>query len=409
MVVVVFLIIGTTLWGVAYSFGIFFKSLESEFNLTRTATSAIFSTQMLFGIIFTILGGWALDKYGPRIVIFLMGLFTGLSAVLTGQINSLWQLFMTYSLLLSMGTSAIYVIVVSTVSRWFDKKRGLALGIAISGAGLGTVIVAPIATSLISAFSWRIAYSIIGAVTCLIVLPLSFLLRKDPYEIGTLPDATKTNIQDIKNVERIPSAGLSLSQAFRTRSFWLLISIWFFFAINIFLVITHIVPHITDVGFSASMAAYALSLIGISNAGSRVLMGIVCDRIGRKLTASICVLLQAGALVWLIWAHELWMLYLFALVYGFAWGGTGPAMGALIADVFGMAKIGSVLGVLDSVSCLGAAIGPAMGGFIFDVTKSYSWAFLFLVVALFIVVVSITLIRREAEIFDSSTTSEVLH
>jgi len=164
VVVAAFFIVGTIIWGIRFSFGVFFNSIESEFNLTRAATSTIFSIYMVLGGVFAILGGWALDRYEPRIVVLLMGLFTGLGLLLTSQTNSLWQLFITYSLLLSIGTNATYVVLTSTVSRWFDKKRGLALGIAGSGVGLGMMVMAPFATYLISNFDWRMAYIGIGLI-----------------------------------------------------------------------------------------------------------------------------------------------------------------------------------------------------------------------------------------------------
>ncbi|MFC1991108.1 MFS transporter, partial [Chloroflexota bacterium] len=142
VVVINFLITGTALWGTRLSFGIFFKSLENEFNLARVETSAIFSVYMALSIIFAIIGGRATDRYGPKIVVLFMGIFTGLSLMFTSQVTSHWQLFLTYSLLLSMGTGTIFIVIMSTVSRWFDKKRGLALGIACSGSGLGIVVVA---------------------------------------------------------------------------------------------------------------------------------------------------------------------------------------------------------------------------------------------------------------------------
>lgn len=305
------------------------------------------------GIVFSILGGWALDRYGPRIILFLMGLFTGLSLLLTSQTNSQWQLFITYSLLLSMGSSATYVVIMSTVSRWFDKKRGLALGVASSGTGLGTVIMAPFATFLISTFDWRMAYIVMGVIAWLMVIPVSRLLKKDPYEIGVLPDGVKSDSMDNRlqtpkiEEDSIQPTGLSLFQAFRTRSFWLIMFIWLLFAFTLFLVFTHLVPHVTDIGFSTVEAATVLSLLGGSTIAGRVLMGILSDRVGRKVTVIISVLLQAGAILWLIWSQELWMLYLFALVYGFAHGGTGPVMAALIGDAFGLRNIGAILGVLD--------------------------------------------------------------
>jgi OFA family oxalate/formate antiporter-like MFS transporter len=395
VVVVAFLLIGITLYGVHLSFGVFFKSIEGEFNLTRAATSLIISVNMIFAGIFAFFAGWALDRYGPKIVNLLMGLFTGLSLLLTSQANSQWQLFITYSLFLAMGTGALYVVPMSAVSKWFDKKRGLALGIASTGIGLGTMTMAPFATYLITNFDWRMAYLIIGLIAWLIVIPLSWLLKKDPYEIGTLPDGTAVGSRNMRGENGITSASLSLQQAIRTKSFWLVIVAWFFYAANIFMVMTHLIPHVTDVGFSAVEAGSVLSLIGGAAVIGRVLMGIAADRMGRQVTAMICTLLQAGAMVWLIWAQDLWMLYLFAVVYGFAFGGMSPAMAALLGDSFGVGRLGSILGILEISFGMGAATGPYIAGRIFDVNNSYYWAFLLGAMAMFAVTTLIGLIRRE--------------
>jgi len=171
--------------------------------------------------------------------------------------------------------------------------------------------------------------------------------------------------------------------------------IWLFLASNIFLVFTHLVPHATDIGFSAGEAATVLSLLGGATAAGRVLIGTLSDRIGRKLTAIICTLLLAGAMVWLIWSQDLWMLYLFALVYGLAYGGIGPSMAALVGDTFGLRQIGAILGVLDVGFGVGAAIGPAIGGLIFDVSNSYFMAFLLGAMVMLVAALLIALIRRE--------------
>ena len=396
VVVVAFLVIGTTIFGIRFSFGVFFKSIESEFDLTRTVTSGIFSVHMVLCPVFAILGGLASDRYGPRIVLFLIGLLTGLSLLLTSQANSTWQLFITYSLLLSMGSSALFPATMSTVSRWFDKKRGLALGMAGSGAGLGIFVMAPFATFLISNFDWRMAFIIIGVIIWLIVFSLSRLLKKDPYEIGALPDGLDSLSKDIKNKEEsIQPADLSLLQTLRTKTFWLITFVWLFLASNMFLVFTHLVPHVTDIGFSAGEAAAVLSLIGGLSVVGRVLMGTVSDRIGRKPTAIICALLQAGAMVWLMWSQDLWMLYLFALFYGLTYGGIGPSIAALIGDTFGLRNMGAILGALDIGFGVGGALGSAIGGLIFDATNSYFMAFLLGAVVMFISALLIALIKGE--------------
>ena len=396
VVVATFFVIGITLYGIHFSFGVFFKSIEGEFNLTRAATSAILSANMLLAGVCSFFAGRALDRYGPKAVVLLMGIFTGLSLVLTSQVNALWQIFLTYSLLLAMGTGPLYVVPMSAVSRWFDKKRGLALGLSSLGIGLGTVIMAPFATYLITNFDWHTAYLIIGLIAWLIVIPLSRLLKKDPREIGVLPDGVKSCRQEVKSKENsIQLIDSSLWLVFRKRSFWILVSTWFLFASSVFLVFTHLVPHVTDIGFSAGEAAAVLSLIGMGSIPGRLVMGIASDRIGRKSAIIICTLLQCWAMVWLLWARDLWMFYLFALIFGFAHGGLGPSMAAIIGDTFGLGKIGAIFGLLEVGFGIGAAIGPAIGGLIFDVTGSYSIAFLTVPAAMLLATLFIALIRRE--------------
>jgi len=401
VVVATFLIIGTVLWGIRLSFGVFFKSIESEFILSRAATSTIFSVYMALGGFFTILSGWALDRYGPRIVILLMGIFTGLSLLLTGLTDSLWQLYLTYSILLAMGTSATFVVIMSTVSRWFDQKRGLALGIASSGRGIGMVFMPPFATFIISNYGWRMAYIVIGIMVWLCVIPLSRLLKRDPSEIGALPDGANSNskdryLRDLQSEERsYPTNDNLILQAFKTRSYWLVAFICLFFASSTMLVMTHIVPHATDMGFSAVEAAAVLSLIGGTNIIGGLVMGTVSDKLGRKVATAICTLLHAGAVLWLIWLQDLTMLYLFATVFGFAYGGLATTVTALIGDTFGVGKIGTILGILEVTSGVGAAIGPAVGGLIFDINASYFMAFLLGAAVMLMATLLISLIRRE--------------
>jgi MFS family permease len=147
-------------------------------------------------------------------------------------------------------------------------------------------------------------------------------------------------------------------------------------------------------GISAEKAAVVLSLIGGSGIAGRVLVGSISDRIGRKVFAIICSSLQVGAMVWLIWTQSWWMFYLFALVYGFAYGGMAPVMTALVSDTLGLPNIGMILGILDIGWGIGAAAGPAVGGLIFDATSSYSIAFALGAAVMLIVTLLIIPIKR---------------
>ncbi len=401
--VVVFasLIVVSMLIGTRFSFGVFFKSVGSEFDLTRAVTSSLFSVYMLFCAVFSLVGGWALDRYGPRLVVFLLGLFTGLSLLLTSQASSLWQLYFSYSLLLSMGTGPTYPVIMSTVSKWFERKRGLAMGIALSGVAFGIIAIAPFAAYLIANVGWRMSYIVMGLVAWFIVISLSRLLRNDPSKVGALPDGDKlgTGGTEAENKEESPHhAGFSLLQAFRARSFWLIFTVWLFSAFSITLVMTHVVPYATDTGISAMKAATIISLIGGFNVLSSLLIGRVSDIVGRKIPAIICALLQAGAMVWLIWAHELWMFYLFAVVFGISWGGLNVSATTLTADIFGGRNLGTIIGAIGVAFSIGGATGPFIGGLIFDVSNSYSMAFMIGATAMLVAATLVALTRKEANL-----------
>jgi len=379
IVVAASFIICALILGSRYCFGVFFKPIGNEFDLTRTAMSSIFSIYMLLCPAFAMLGGWLLDRYGPRVVGFSMGFFACLSLLLTSQANSTWQLFITYSLLLAIGTGPGYSVLMSTTSRWFDKRRGLALGITGSGGGLGTIVLAPFAAHLIDSFDWRTAYAVLGLIVGLGVVPLSILLRKDPGEIGMLPDGVKVPLGKpvAMNPRDNPNTGsLTLAQALRTRDFWFLWVVWLSFSLCLHLVLTHIVPYVTDGGVSTTEAAVVLGLIGSISIPGRLVMGGVSDKIGRKVSAIVCALLQIGAMMWLAWARELWMFCFFAIVYGFGLGGFDIPVTALIGDIFGVHSLGAIMGVLDVGWGIGAAIGPTVGGLVFDVTETYFIAFI---------------------------------
>lgn len=393
VVVIAGFFVMTVLIGIRYSFGIFFKSIEGEFVLSRTVTSAIFAAYMALYPAAALLAGWASDKYRPGITIIIMGVLTALSLILTSRATSPWHLFVTYGLLLSLGTTGVYTVVVSTTSRWFDRNRGLAVGIASSGSGLGILVMAPFATYLISGYGWRDAYLIMGLVAGTAVILLSTQVKKNPAGAdgagGLTPSSTAGGSKG-----RSQAAELSIGGTLRTQDFWLLWLVWLGWSLCLHLTLTHIVPHATDTGISAPQAAGVLGLIGGSSIVGRMVMGGVSDTMGRRLSAAVCAALQAGTVLWLIWAGGVWTFYLIAILYGFGYGGIDAPIAALVGDIFGMRRIGVILGMLSVAWGLGAMAGPLIGGLIFDVTSSYSLAFLAAALAMLTTVWFIAFIGR---------------
>jgi MFS family permease len=387
--VIVALVIGAALLGTRHSFGVFFNSMETEFGLSRATTSAIFSAYMLFSGLFSILGGWILDKKGPQFTVVLLGIFTGLSMLLSSQVHSVWQLYLTYSLILAAGTGEAFSIIGAFVSRWFQKKRGLALGVANMGGGLGGVVLAPFATYLIMIFNWRGAYIILGLITGGVVVILAFLLKRNPGEIGLLPDGEKPEKAGAESplLKSYPSSGYTPREALRSRPFWLLFFIWLFLSAAVYLIINHIVPHALDVGIPSMAAASILSVVSGFYLLGGIISGVISDRIGRRLLSLVGAVIGAGAFLWLMWMpNNLWLFYAFAALFGYSWGSISTASSALVGDIYGMRSIGTILGWIVLGWFIGGAAGPAIGGYIYDIDHRYFFAFLMGAIAMLLVV-----------------------
>ncbi len=387
IVVVISLIIVSTLAGIRTSFGMFFKSLATEFNITRTETSSIYSAYLMISATFFLIKGWAIDRYEPKTIISLMGLFTGLSLLITSQINSLWQIYISYSLLLSFGAVGIIVMLTPVISGWFHRNRGFALGITSSGVGLGTLIVAPLAGYLISNIGWRMSYLVMGLLAFIIVIPLAMLLKRNPGE-----DIAMTNGLKEESSKMI---GLSLIEALRTSSFWLISSIWSLFALAWGIIMTHIVPYATDLGISTVEASTILSIMSGFQIISRLAAGRASDIVGRKIPCTICAVFGTWALVWLIWSHELWMFYISAVFFGLSYGGIAVIILAMASDTFGRRSLGVITSAIYLCFSIGAAIGSSLSGYIFDTTKSYTIAFIIGAVALLFIIPLIVPIKPE--------------
>jgi len=342
--------------------------------------------------------GWSIDRFGPKKTLGLMGIFAGLSLLITSQINSLWQIYLSYSVLLAMGTGGIVISVTAAVSKWFDQNRGLAIGIATSGTGLGTLVIAPFAGYLITEYGWRQSFLILGLIAIVVIISLAVALRENPEKTRNVPISSELSNDEKTQISSklVPAMqGVSLSQALKTRSFWIIQIIWILYSLSIVLILTHIVPHTTDMDIPVVKASVVLSIMGGFAVISRLITGRISDVVGRKKPAIGYALLGAGALILLIWSDNLWLFYLFAAVYGMYWGGIGVALLALSPDIFGQRCIGTIMGVLETGYSIGAAIGSVTGGIIFDTTGSYSMAFVIASVCILLTIPLVTMTRCE--------------
>ncbi|MDD5127481.1 MAG: MFS transporter [Dehalococcoidales bacterium] len=361
-------------FGAQYSFGVFFKPVLSEFGWTRAATSGAYALNTILMGSFSIFTGRLSDRFGPRLVVTVCGSLLGLGYLLMSQINAIWQMYLFYGVLISAGTSGMWVPLLSTATRWFAKRRGLASGIIASGTGFGTVIMPPLANHLISSYNWRTSYAVIGLIALVVIIISAQFLRRDPAQKGLLAYGAA-----VANTEspHLKVAGISIKEAIRTNQFWVICIFGFCAYSCLQTVMVHIVPHATDIGITAAAAATILSTFGFLSIGGKLVLGGVIDRIGSKRVAIIVFTMMAASFLWLLAADELWMMYLFAAIFGIGFGGFAVVQSPMVAEYFGLKEHGAIFGLVSFVNNLGSAIGPFTAGSIFDKSNSYYWAFLF--------------------------------
>ncbi len=355
-----------------YTFGIFLVPLTEGFDWERGALSGAYSMGMLLTGFLAILSGRLSDKYGPRILVTLNGLLTGIGFLLLSQISSLWQVYLIWGLF-GIAGGCCYIPILSTIPRWFVKKRGIAMGLTVTGIGLGGLISPPLAQWLISSYDWRQSYLILGLISFIIVIPLAQFLKHSPQRIGLKPYGENGTIED---KQPLTAAGLSLIQAIKTSRFWILGSILFCFFFSVGVVVVHITPYAINIGILAIVAASITSIIaGISVIG-RLSMGFISDKVGGRLVLIACLTSATLALIWLLFAKEIWMLYIFAVIFGVCYGGVVLLQTVITVEFFGLGSLGMVLGGVMLYATVGMALGPPLAGSIFDITGSYSLAFL---------------------------------
>jgi MFS family permease len=350
-------------YGIRNVFGIFFKPMATEFEWSRALTSGAVTLSMLVQGLWGILMGRFNDRIGSRWVITLCCFLVGVGFMLLSITHYSWQLYLFYGIIAGIGMGGVFVALVSTVARWFDKQRGIMTGIVLAGIGTGTFIVAPVANWLISTYNWQTAAVVIGAAVLVIGIAAAQFLRRDPAKMGL-----KSLPSDVK--------GLSFKEAISTRQFWMAGISFALLGYCTFTISIHLVPHITDLGISAGTAAGILAVTGAVSSVGGIVMGLFADRIGSRRIIVVSFLVVSVSLLLLIPIANAVLFYLWAAFYAFGIGGGTAMESTVVADLFGLKSHGLILGAVSFGFTVGAAVGPLVTGYFYDTTGNYRTAFL---------------------------------
>lgn len=364
--------------GLRAVFGVFIVPIETELGWDRASLSGVAALSILLSGALSPFTGWLADRWGPRRVIVVACALLGAGCLWASRVATLWQMYAAAGILLGIGAAGVGMPPAAALAaRWFESRRGLVFGVFGAASSAGQLILIPLAVWVMVKLGWRASYLFLGAALVGISLPLFILLVRDsPGEKGLRPYGDGTGPARAAGAAG-PGARIGLTGAAQVPSFWLLCATFFICGYtSVGLIQTHLAPHAAHHGFTQMQAAKALGLLGAMNIVGTLVSGWCCDRFGGKPPLAFSYALRGAALIFLLYVESASAFYVFAVVFGLNWISTVPATTALTARIFGLASVGTLSGWILFAHQVGAALGAAAGGWIFEATGAYTWAFI---------------------------------
>ncbi len=370
------------------SFSLLLPALIGEFGWERGLAAGAFSFGFLFSAVLSPFVGRVMDHHGPRLVIGVGVVLMASGLLLAPWISKPWHLYATLGVLVGGGANLMSFTAQSLyLPHWFVQRRGLAISIAFSGVGVGAIIVLPWQQSLIVQEGWRAACWAMGLVLLLVVAPLNLLVRHRPENLGLQPDGTPAPTADPLRPD-VPAAGVvdtawaatewTLQRALRTGRFWWITVGYFCALFAWYAVQVHQTQYLIDLGYNATVAAWALGIVAVVAIPGQIFFGALSDRIGREWVWTVgCIgfAICYAALIAMELAPSLPLLYLMVASQGFLGYALTSVMGPIVAEIFHGPHYGTIFGAITVALIGGGAIGPWLTGVIHDSTGSYRLAF----------------------------------
>ena len=351
--------------GALFSLGVFLKPMAETMGWSRGAISTVALLNWIAVGLGSFVWGALSDRLGTRAVAVAGGLLLGLGLVLSSQVQALWQLDVTFGLMVGFAVGAFYAPLTSTATKWFTARRGLAVALVSSGIGVGILTIAPLARALTSAWDWRVAMLVIGDLAWLIVVPAALLIRETPGDVGAAAMGGAARV----------GRDYSTRQVLTAPQFWAIALTHFACCAAHSGPIFHMVTHATDQGIGPMAAATALGVSGFASIAGRVGGGLLADRFGAKSTLLAGLALQAAMIVLYLFVRELGPFYVLAVVFGVSYGGVMPLYALVTREYFGEKVMGAAYGGVFLLSTLGMGLGSFAGGVLYDRLGSYTWLY----------------------------------
>ncbi len=364
--VIVFLgaLMGCVAIGAMFSLAVFLEPMAADTGWSRAGISSAMTLNFLVMGVAGFLWGAASDRFGPRIVVLAGAVLLGLALVLASRMTSLIAFQATFGVLVGLSASAFFAPMIAAVSGWFDTNRSLAISLVSAGMGMAPMTISPFAQWLITGYDWRFAMLVIGIGAWILLLPAALLVRAPPALAAAGGGGTAAD----------PS--LSTGAALRSPQFIVLALTFFACCAAHSGPIFHMVSYAIVCGVAPMAAVSIYSVEGLAGLGGRLLLGVLADRLGAKPVLIAGLLVQAVVIAAYSAIGALAEFYVLAILFGAAYGGVMPLYASLARDYFGQQNLGAVLGAAGMLSSIGMALGPVLGGVVYDRFDSYAWLFI---------------------------------
>lgn len=400
-----FVTLGIT-FGIWYSFSVFFLAIIKDFGWSRAAVSSIFSIFIISQALTGLLAGHLQDRFGPRVVIPVGTVILSICLAMTSRAQSLWEFYVVYGVFAGAGVSLLAFSSHSAfIPKWFARKRGLAIGIAMSGIGFGMLFLVPLVEKSITAYGWRTTYLYLAGLVLFAAGPLNVIFsRRRPEDMNLRPDGDgpeetpqrTLSRMIVKEVDRDwANQDWTLKKAIGTQRFWFLVMAFFFGSWVYQGTLLHAISAMVDYGLSRESAAYYFGILGIVGSGGKIVFGYLSDVMGReRVTVLAGIFVVAGIFCLMGMTNMIGLLpLLFAILFGLGYGAAAPVFPSMSADIF----LGNSFGLIFAVICIGGGVGGSMGafisGFLRDITGSYSISFYLYIISIFLSCLFVCLAR----------------
>jgi OFA family oxalate/formate antiporter-like MFS transporter len=367
-----------------YSFGIFVPYLEKSYNASHLEISSLITIRNIFFAFSMIIAGRLIDKYNPKYVIFIGGLTAVLGMLFTASAENMWQLTLTYAVLPGIGNGFFYIPSLAIISRWFNEKRALAIGIATLGIPISGMIINPLDAWLISTVGLENSLIILSMII-LFLLFFAFVMRNAPDSDSGIITNNNSSPPEAEH----DNNSMGVMDAIRTKSFWTLYII-FFLGMNTFLIILiNLFDYGIEAGIDPLTASGAPAALAFGSIFGRLFFsGVLTKYFNNKQVLFTSYFFEALSIIIIIYFQTVWAFYLFGFLFGFFYSGHMPIFPTILSNYFGTKNIGSIMGVSATGFSLASITGPLLAGYLYDTTGTHSMDIIVAAVICFITALS---------------------